>query len=83
MVVVIVVVMVMIMVVVVVVIMTVMIVIVIMFVMFVVINVRGHMTRQTGWGIGMVIAVPGIISGGRSRGECHSAETGHGSSKGD
>jgi hypothetical protein len=55
-------------------------VIVIMIIMFVVIYVRGHMTRQTGWGIGVVIAVTGIISRGRSRSEHRAAETNSGDS---
>ena len=36
-----------------------------------------HMNRQTGWIVGMMVAVALVIGRGRSRGECHSAETDH------
>jgi uncharacterized membrane protein YgcG len=58
----------------------VMIVMVMMIIMIVVIvmYVWSHMTRQTGWGIGVVMAVTGIISRDRSRGDHQAAETNSG-----
>jgi uncharacterized membrane protein YgcG len=58
----------------------VMIVMVMMIIMIVVIvmYVWSHMTRQTGWGIGVVMAVTGIIRRDRSRGDHQAAETNSG-----